>query len=34
MKIQYLTNGSDATINIQECPFFEGIPVKKNQRRC
>ncbi|CAB4417165.1 unnamed protein product [Rhizophagus irregularis] len=28
--IQYSTNGSGGTINIQEYPFFGGIPVKKN----
>ncbi|UZO14123.1 uncharacterized protein OCT59_005591 [Rhizophagus irregularis] len=32
--IQYSTNGSGGTTNIQECPFFGGIPVKKNQRKC
>ena len=33
-KIQYSTNGSDGATNIQECPFFGGIPVKKDQRKC
>ncbi|POG77570.1 hypothetical protein GLOIN_2v1545568 [Rhizophagus irregularis DAOM 181602=DAOM 197198] len=32
--IQYSTNGSGGTINIQECPFFERISIKKNQRKC
>ncbi|PKK73608.1 hypothetical protein RhiirC2_823058 [Rhizophagus irregularis] len=32
--IQYSTNGSGGTTNIQECSFFGGIPVKKNQRKC
>jgi len=32
--IQYSTNGSGGATHIQECPFFGGIPVKKNDRKC
>jgi hypothetical protein len=34
MKIQYSINGSGGASNVQDCPFFGGIPVKKDQRRC
>jgi hypothetical protein len=34
MKIQYSTNGSGGSTNIQECPFFGNIPVKKDSRKC
>lgn len=34
MKIQYSIHGSGGATNIQECPFFGGIPIKKDQRRC
>jgi hypothetical protein len=27
-------NGSGGTSNIQNCPFFGEIPVKKNERKC
>ncbi|CAB4381821.1 unnamed protein product [Rhizophagus irregularis] len=32
--VQYSTNGSGGATDIRECPFFGGIPVKKDQRKC
>jgi hypothetical protein len=30
IKIQYSTNGSGSVTNIQKCPFFGEVPVKKD----
>ncbi|UZO12218.1 uncharacterized protein OCT59_003766 [Rhizophagus irregularis] len=32
--IQYSTNGASGSANIKECPFFGGISVKKDTRKC
>ena len=34
MKIQYSTNGAGGSANIKECPFFGGVSVKKDKRKC